>query len=99
MNLRNLNTKMLLICIWGGDDKVGKLFEVGYYTEERNNAPYVDLINAETGEKVLVKYDDTKIQDNTSEKIPEAAAPRNSSVFPVPALRCQRMPAHTVRIL
>ena len=53
----------------GGDDTVGKLFEVGYYTEERNDAPYVDLINAETGEKVLVKYDDTKIQDNTSEKI------------------------------
>ena len=44
MNLRNLNTKMFTHLYMGGDDKVGKLFEVGYYTEERNNAPYVDLI-------------------------------------------------------
>lgn len=60
---------MLLICIWVAMIQLEKLFEVGYYTEERNDAPYVDLINAETGEKVLVKYDDIVIQDNTSEKI------------------------------
>lgn len=67
--LKKFEYKNVTHLYMGGDDTVGKLFEVGYYTEERNDAPYVDLINAETGEKVLVKYDDIVIQDNTSEKI------------------------------
>ena len=32
--LRNLNTKNVTRLYMGGDDTVGKLFEVGYYTEE-----------------------------------------------------------------